>query len=134
MEVTGLASCSGSPLPQLNLPAADVSRDSGRIVEATRAQSADSSGLSDRTCRHPFGQEDIGHPVTRHAPCDLRSSAPPPQKVSNRFRPLDRAADVLRDPQTISFRPVEREIYRRAERNELGIGGHGAARRQRNVQ
>ena len=75
--------------------------DRGRIVEATRAHSADSSGLSERTGRRAFGQQDVSDAVPDIPPAIRVASGPLPQKVSNRFGPLYRPADVLSYPQSI---------------------------------
>jgi hypothetical protein len=82
------------------------SRDSGRIVAATRAHSFSSSGPSERTRSRALGKQDERLARRGHPACQTpRLGACPPERVEP-VRPLDRSACVLRHPYPPSLRTI----------------------------
>ena len=121
------------PPPPLAVPSRSgedfrSSRDSGRMVAVTRAQSSASSGLSARDTGGALRHQDQGDSIGGHPAGDLRRLGPVAPEGVEPVCALDRAARVLRDPEAVGLWTVEREEDRRAQRNELGVRRNGRAR------
>ena len=104
----------------------------GRALLATRAQMACSSALRWRprngclriqSGQRAFGQKQEGRAARGHTAGNDPRFVPGTPEGIEAIGAFDRAACVLRNPEPIRLRPVGRQQDRRAERNELRIGG-----------